>query len=463
MASATGPSAAPAPAIVPRDLARLTVLGALVGVPAGLVAFAFVSLVHLLESLLWTTLPESLGADGPPWWLVVGLPALGGVLVHLARRLPGDGGHPPIQGLAGGTPRPRDAAGIALAALATLPFGAVLGPEAPLIALGTVVGVWLTSWARLPERGRAALGVAGAGAAMSTLFGGPLVAGLMLLEGGVGAGALVIPMLLPALVASAVAYVLVTGLGGWTGLPVAGLSLPGLPEYESVLVADLLVALVVGVVAALLARGVRRAATRLQRGEPRGGRLALLVGGGAVVGLCALVAQALGADPQDVLFSGQASIPVVVGASSAAAVLVLLLAKAVGFAVSLGAGFRGGPIFPAVFLGVALASFGVVAFGMSPTAAVAVGTAAGMTAMTRMVLAPLLFAALLTGREGIDALPLAVVATAAAWLTSAAVDHRLAGRQAHQGAASAAARAGAALPAHGADDPVPGDDEGARP
>jgi len=451
MASATGPTAAPAPTVVPRELARLTVLGALVGVPAGLVAFGFVSLVHLLEQLLWTTLPERLGSDGPPWWLVLALPTLAGVLVHLARRLPGDGGHAPIQGLAGGTPRPRDAAGVALAALATLPFGVVLGPEAPLTALGTVVGVWVTSWARLPGKGPAVLGVAGAGAAMSTLFGGPLVAGLMLLEGGVGAGALVVPLLVPALVASAVAYVLVTGLGGWTGLPVAGMALPGLPEYESVLVRDLLAALVVGVVAALLARAVRRAATALHGMDAPTGRLPLLVAGGLVVGACALVAQALGADPQDVLFSGQASIPAVVGASTAGAVLVLLVAKAVAFAVSLGAGFRGGPIFPAVFLGVALASFGVVGFGMSPTAAVAVGTAAGMTAMTRMVLAPLMFAALLTGRQGLDALPLAVVATALAWLTSAAVDHRLEARR--QGAAahdaSATARAGAALPAHG--------------
>ena len=38
----------------------------------------------------------------------------------------------------------------------------------------------------------------------------------------------------------------------------------------------------------------------------------LLVAGGAVVGLLALVADWLGADSQDVLFSGQSSLPVLV-------------------------------------------------------------------------------------------------------------------------------------------------------
>jgi H+/Cl- antiporter ClcA len=86
-------------------------------------------------------------------------------------------------------------------------------------------------------------------------------------------------------------------------------------------------------------------------------------------------------------------------------VVVLVAAKALGYAVSLGAGFRGGPVFPAIFLGIGLATFAVELLDVSPTLAVAIGTAAGMAAATRLLLAPLLFAALLVGVSGLDAIP----------------------------------------------------------
>ena len=63
--------------------------------------------------------------------------------------------------------------------------------------------------------------------------------------------------------------------------------------------------------------------------------------------------------------------------------LVLLLTKGLAYAISLACGFRGGPIFPAIFLGVALAAVPVVVFGTFTTLAVSVGAAAGMAAQTR--------------------------------------------------------------------------------
>ncbi len=140
-----------------------------------------------------------------------------------------------------------------------------------------------------------------------------------------------------------------------------------------------------------------------RRVDGLGGRLgmpSLLVAGGFAVGALALAADALGADSQDVLFSGQASIPAVVDADSTKIVVVLLVAKFLAYGVSLGCGFRGGPIFPAVFLGVALASLPVVWFDTSPTVAIAIGAAAGMAAQTRLLITPLLFASLLVGRRG---------------------------------------------------------------
>jgi H+/Cl- antiporter ClcA len=72
-------------------------------------------------------------------------------------------------------------------------LGAVLGPEAPLIALASVVGVAVTLFVRVHPRGDAVLGSAGSFAAISALFGGPIVAGMMMVEGGLEMGAMLLP------------------------------------------------------------------------------------------------------------------------------------------------------------------------------------------------------------------------------------------------------------------------------
>jgi H+/Cl- antiporter ClcA len=240
-------------------------------------------------------------------------------------------------------------------------------------------------------------------------------------------GASLLGALLPGLVAAALGYVLFIGLGDWGGLDAAPLSVPGLPDYVGTHVLDLGLAVLVGVAAAAAIYAVRRLATRVQ-----GAKLpmtALLLAGGAATGLLAALADALGADPKDVLFSGQTAVPHVVAESSAGIVLVLLAAKGLGYAVCLGCGFRGGPVFPAVFIGVAVATLPVIAFDVSPTWAVAVGTAGGMAAGTRLLFAPILLGALLVGHVGLDAIPAAVLASAAAWLTISALEAHSGGHE----------------------------------
>lgn len=404
---------------------RLVLLGALIGIPAALVAAVFLAFVRWLENRLWDDLPDLLGYSSPPWFLVIALPALGACFVVAARSfLPSDGGHPPLEGI-GGKPAPFSyGPGVALAAIGTLAFGAVLGPEAPLIALGSVVGLAFAPLVRPGPKEEAVIGTAGSFSAVSALFGGPLVAGVLLLEASVGLGAAAIPVLLPGLVAAAIGYLIFIGLGGWGGLDETALAVPGLPAYNGTSVEDLLIALAVGIAAAVVIIAVRRLGYGVDAFRPRLGMPALLIAGGLAVGLLAELADVLGADSQDVLFSGQSSVPVVVTEDSVWVVLVLLVAKSLAYSVSLGCGFRGGPVFPAVFLGVALATFAVIIFDVSPTLAVAVGTAAGMAAMTRLVFASLLFAALLVGRDGLDAIPAAVLAATAAWLIVTAIEPR---------------------------------------
>jgi chloride channel protein, CIC family len=421
-------SASPGPSRPPlggRAYLRLIGLGAVIGIPAALVAAGFLALVHELEGWLWDDLPDALGYSSPPWFLVIGLPVVGaGVVIAARALLPGDGGHRPLNGLSAKPTPLAYGPGVALAALGTLGFGAVLGPEAPLIALGSVVGMAATRFVRLGDQEQHVLATAGSFSAVSALFGGPLVAGILLLEAGVAAGRALIPALLPGLVSAAIGYVLFVGLGDWGGLDTTALAIPDLPSYTGTHIADLLVGLAVGVAAALVITVVRRAGGLVAAAESRLGMAALLLAGGLAVGVVAQVADLLGANSQDVLFSGQAAVPDEVREASAGILLVLLAAKAIGYAVCLGCGFRGGPVFPAIFLGVGLATFAEIAFGTSPTLAAAVGTAAGMTAMTRLLFASLLFAALLVGREGLDAIPAAVLAASAAWVTMTAIDRR---------------------------------------
>lgn len=410
---------------------RLVLLGAAIGIPAALAAIAFFTAVHYLEQLIWHILPTSLGEATPPWYLVVFLPIVGAAIVAAARlALPGDGGRPPLGGMAHGPTPVAFVPGIVVAALGTLGFGLVLGPEAPVMAVGSAVGLAITSVVRSNAREEGVLSMAGTFSAISTLFGGPLVAGVMLTEGGIALGPALIPVLVPGFVAAAVGYLVFLGVGPYTGAPAPGLQIPDLPAYPGTSVPDLIIAIVVGVVTAALIVAINRSASGLAArqdrrvGDRRIGIVVPLLVGGLLVGLLAQLATAFGVAAEDVLFSGQASIPALVSEYSVAALVVLVLAKAVAYVISLAAGFRGGPIFPAVFLGVGVAAFAVQLFGTSPTFAVAIGCAAGMAAQTRLVITSMLFAALLVGSGGFDAVAGAVFATVASYLTVMALDPR---------------------------------------
>src|SRR6185312_687036 len=101
--------------------------------------------------------------------------------------------------------------------------------------------------------------------------------------------------------------------GDWGGIEATTLSVPGLPAYDGVRLSDLVIAVAVGVLLALLTEVVRRGAARIAGpGRARLGMPALLLLGALAIGVVALVADGLGTSSQDVLFSGQASLPALV-------------------------------------------------------------------------------------------------------------------------------------------------------
>jgi H+/Cl- antiporter ClcA len=132
-----GPSPTPAgssEAPSPREFLRILVIAALLGVPVALAAAAFMSLIHGLTTLMWTTIPDTAGWAAPPWWYVLAVPALAGLLVAVIMRMPGRAGEPAVKGIALEPLSPTQLPSALLAALASLGLGLGLGPEAPLTA-----------------------------------------------------------------------------------------------------------------------------------------------------------------------------------------------------------------------------------------------------------------------------------------------------------------------------------------
>ncbi|POH65903.1 Cl- channel voltage-gated family protein [Cryobacterium zongtaii] len=414
------PSPDPLAVIRSNGYLRLLLLAGLIGVPVSIVAYGFLALVDWLQEYLFTELPGVLGfADVPLWWPFP-LLALSGLLVGLCiQRLPGTSGHPPSEGFkAGGFPQPRELPGVVLAALATLALGAVLGPEAPLIALGGGLGALAIRLIKKdsPPSAVAVIASAGSFAAVSTLLGSPLLGAFLLMEASGLAGAMLGVGLLPGLLASGIGSLVFVGLDSWTGLGTFSLALPDLPSFSTPTAAMFLWALVIGVACPLLAWGIR-ALARIVRPYVHAHRLLVTpVLGLVIAGLAVLFAQVTGEGTGEVLFSGQSALPSLIndGASwPLGAVGLLILCKALAYGLSLSA-FRGGPVFPAMFVGAAVGIAASHLPGMALVPAVGVGIGAMCVSMLRLPLTSVLLATVLLSSDAYAVMPLVIVAVVVA-------------------------------------------------
>ena len=405
---------------------RTLAFAALLGFPVAAAAVLFQTAIHDVIHFVWDVVPQWLDWSEPAAWYVILVPALAGVVVALALRLPGHGGHSPLEGLGVADVRPVELLSILPAALATLGLGLVLGPEAPLIALGLALGSVAVHLVGAQETEAKLLTLAGAFAAIAALFGGPLVAAFLLFEVSAASGAVPPKMmgraLLPGFVAAGTGALVFTGIEDWPGMHTTELSLSGLPAYDTVRVADLAWCLVISVVIGVLVVGIRHVAHALaDRSAPRP-EIALVVAG-ALVGGLAVGFRAVADRPVDlVLFSGQTELPDVVAEGSASVLLLLVVAKGLAYALSLGAGFRGGPVFPAIAIGVAVGMLSAdVLPGLETTPAVAIGIAAGTAAVMRVPFTAVLLATLLMGPSAAEVAPMAVFAAATGWLVATAL------------------------------------------
>jgi H+/Cl- antiporter ClcA len=418
----------------------LLVFGALIGIPIATIAYFFLKVVAELQQYFFTNLPGDLGFGHEPLWWPLPLLALGGLLVALTiRHLPGTAGHKPAEGLKTGSVRPIDLPGIILAALATLSFGAVLGPEAPLIAIGGGLGALAITLVKrdAPPTAAAVIGVAGSFAAVSTLLGSPLTGAFLLMEAAGIGGPMLGVVLLPGLLAAGVGALIFVGLDSWTGFGTFSLAVPDIPPFGTPTAAEFMWAIGIGIVAAVLATVISRSALTLQPIVER--RMVLLTPVvGLVVGGAAIVFAA-GTDhgSSEVLFSGQSALPSLIQdtADWTVGALVLLVAcKSLAYAASLSS-FRGGPIFPSMFIGAA----GGIALSHLPGLPMIAGAAMGIGAMTvamlRLPLTAVLLTSLFLQADGLALMPLIIVAV----VVSHVVTARLARAEAPEPKAAASA------------------------
>ena len=163
-------------------------------------------------------------------------------------------------------------------------------------------------------------------------------------------------VLLPGLLAAGLGSLIFIGLGTWTGLGTFSLEVPDIPGFAEPNLAQFGWAIVIGLIASALGSGVRWLALRVRPFvEPRP-LVAVPLAGLVVAALAIGFAAATGHAASEVLFSGQDALGGLLTDSarySVGTLLLLIGAKALAYTVSLAA-FRGGPIFPAMFLGAAL-------------------------------------------------------------------------------------------------------------
>jgi H+/Cl- antiporter ClcA len=406
-----------------RQFVALLVMGAIVGVPVAAVAYFFLDGVARVQNEVYVNLPTSMGFHGEPLWWPLPWLALSGLLVALAiTYLPGTGGHEPSEGLKSGGVQPIELFGIIAAAFATLSLGVVLGPEAPLIAIGGGLGALAVHLIKRDANPMAAvvIGAAGSFTAIATLLGSPLVGAFLLMEMiGLG-GTMMEVVLVPGVLAAGIGSLIFVGLNSLTGFGTFSLAVSNVPVVGTPTAGEFGWAFVIGIASAIVAAVVFRGA-RLLRPVVERRRISLTPLIGLAVGGAAIAFQAgTGRSSSDVLFSGQSELPTLVGHAaswSVGALLLLLACKAVAYSLSLSS-FRGGPIFPSMFIGAAGGIALSHAGGLPMIAGVAMGVGAMTAGALKMPMTAVLLPSLLFATDAIALMPVVIVAVVVSFVVS---------------------------------------------
>ncbi|MGI5894736.1 MAG: chloride channel protein [Candidatus Merdivicinus sp.] len=369
-------------------------ISVLCGVPIGFIGFGF---HHLVEIVTEIRTEHS--------WILFFLP-LAGVVIALLYRLAGmekDGGTNSvlISIRTGEHLSIKMAPLIFISTVLTHFFGGSSGREGAALQLGGSIGAQFGRWLRLSKRSLHVITLCGMSAAFAALFGTPLTAAIFALEV-VNVGtmfyAAIVPCILSALIGA--------GIAGWLGAVPTAFSITGVPALTLV---SALQALVLGILCALviiLFCVAMHTASHLYQKRIPNSILRAAVGGVLVIAVTLLVGT------RD--YNG-AGMNIITRAMAGEAVPYAFLLKILLTALTLGAGFKGGEIVPAFFVGSTFGCFAGGLLGLDPSFGAAIGLAGVFCGVVNCPLATILLCLELFDGQ---AMPLFAITIAVSYMLS---------------------------------------------
>ncbi|QMH42488.1 ion channel protein [Escherichia coli] len=329
-----------------RTMLLLSLPAVAIGIASSLILIVVMKIASVLQNLLWQRLPGTLGiAQDSPLW-IIGVLTLTGIAVGLVIRF--SQGHagpdPACEPLIGAPVPPSALPGLIVALILGLAGGVSLGPEHPImtvnIALAVAIGARL-----LPRVNRMEWTILASAGTIGALFGTPVAAALIFSQTLNGSSEVPLWDRLFAPLMAAAAGALTTGLffHPHFSLPIA--------HYGQMEMTDILSGAIVAAIAIAAGMVAVWCLPRLHAMMHQMKNPVLVLGiGGFILGILGviggLVSLFKGLDEMQQMVANQAF--------STSDYFLLAVIKLAALVVAAASGFRGGRIFPAVFVGVAL-------------------------------------------------------------------------------------------------------------
>ncbi|HAW3328769.1 TPA: ion channel protein [Escherichia coli] len=329
-----------------RTMLLLSLPAVAIGIASSLILIVVMKIASELQNLLWQRLPGTLGiAQDSPLW-IIGVLTLTGIAVGLVIRF--SQGHagpdPACEPLIGAPVPPSALPGLIVALILGLAGGVSLGPEHPImtvnIALAVAIGARL-----LPRVNRMEWTILASAGTIGALFGTPVAAALIFSQTLNGSSEVPLWDRLFAPLMAAAAGALTTGLffHPHFSLPIA--------HYGQMEMTDILSGAIVAAIAIAAGMVAVWCLPRLHAMMHQMKNPVLVLGiGGFILGILGVIGGPVS------LFKGLDEMQQMVAnqALSTSDYFLLAVIKLTALVVAAASGFRGGRIFPAVFVGVAL-------------------------------------------------------------------------------------------------------------
>jgi H+/Cl- antiporter ClcA len=390
-----------------RDLLAIVLPAIVVGVGSSVTLIALSRLAAEVEHVLWDWLPMVVGLPGTePIWIFLVLTAAGLATGLILTFVPGHAGPDPATAGLVEPPQPLFVLpGLALALVVTLAGGVSLGPENPIIGLNLSLAVLigLRLLPRVPARAWGGLAFAGT---IGAMFGTPIAAALLLAETVSEDRRPLWDRIFGPLVAA--------GAGSVATLLLAGESFVlDVDPYRLTKPVDVVTGSVIAIAVAVIGLAAVYAFPRLYLLFGRlGSPLVIATAGGALLGVLGAIGGPI------TLFKGleqMHELSADVDAYTVGGLALVAIVKLLALLVAGTTGFRGGRIFPATFVAVALGLTIHAAFPQVPEAVALAASLIGMLlAVTRSGFLALFLAALMVGHP--EMLPLLCLIILPAWL-----------------------------------------------